>query len=167
MIPVDDLEGIRRRVARSAPGPWVVEQDRFGAPRIRTAAADGPSELVVWRDFLPAAEADVEFIAMARNLLERLVAAAGGETDALTEEELSALESAGRRASGGPWVAHVDRDVPEGAAPYIGVGGDPEAPDMYVWIGEEFAPSPDLELIAAARQDVPRLVRELRLAQGT
>ncbi len=166
MIPVEDLEEIRRRVARSAPGPWVVEQDGFGVPRIRTAAADGPSEIVVWRDFLPAAEADVEFIAMARNLLERLVKAAGGETDAITEKELTALESAGRRASGGPWVAYVDSDIPEGGAPYIAVGGDREAPDMYVWIGEEFAPRPDVELIAAARQDVPRLVRELRLRRG-
>ena len=163
MIPVEDLEEIRRRVARSSPGPWVAEQDRFGAPRIRTAAEDGPNNLVVWRDFLPAAEADVEFIALARNLLERLVAAAGGEKDAVTEKELTALESAGRRASGGPWVACVGSDVPEGGAPYIAVGGDPEAPDMYVWIGEEFAPRPDIELIARARQDVPRLVRELRL----
>src|ERR1051326_2130577 len=110
MISVEDREAIGRRVARASRGPWVVERDRFGAPRIRTAAQDGPNELVVWRDFLPAAEADLEFIALARNLLERLVAAAGGEQGTVTEEELAMLESAGRRASGGPWVASLDED---------------------------------------------------------
>jgi hypothetical protein len=162
MIPPHDLASIRQRLAGSAPAPWVVERDASGAGRIRTAAAGTEKEIVIWRDFEPAGDADVEFIALARNLMDRLVEAAdAGTVDIVSQEELDRLEAAAQRATAGPWTPVLD-DQPEGTSSFIQVGRDPELPDMYVWLGEEFAPRADVELIANARQDVPRLVLELR-----
>ena len=162
MIPQRDLASIRQRLAGSAPAPWVVERDASGA-RIRTAATGAPKELVIWRDFEPAPEADVEFIALARNLMDKLVEAADrGTDDIVSQEELDRLEAAARRASAGPWTPVLADEQPEGASSFIQVGGEREGPDMYVWLGEEFAPTADVELIANARQDVPKLVLELR-----
>jgi len=162
MIPPRDLISIRQRLAGSAPAPWVVERDASGGRRIRTAAAGTQNEIVIWRDFEPAGDADVEFIALARNLMDKLVEAADrGTVDIVSQEELDRLEAAAGRASAGPWTPVLD-DQPEGSSSFIRVGGDPELPDMYVWLGEEFAPRADVELIANARQDVPRLVLELR-----
>lgn len=149
----------------------MVERDFTGAERIRVAggAPKGgtpkggtPKELVVWRDFEPAPDADVEFIALARNLMEKLVDAADRGADLITGEELDRLDAAARRATAGPWTPCLDDDQPEGAANFIQVGDDHEVPDMYLWLGDEFAPSADVELIANARQDVPKLVLELK-----
>jgi hypothetical protein len=164
MIPQHDLASIRQRLAGSAPAPWVVERDASGVRHIRTAAPGTPRELVIWRDYEPAPEADVEFIALARNLMDKLVeAAARGAADIVSREELDRLEAAARQASVGPWTPVLDDEQqPEEASTFIQVGGDPELPDMYVWLGGEFAPKADVELIANARQDVPKLVLELR-----
>ncbi|HKN48601.1 MAG TPA: hypothetical protein VJ010_00040 [Actinomycetota bacterium] len=162
MIPQSDLASIRQRLAGSAPAPWVVERDASGARRIRTAAAGPQKEIVIWRDFEPAGDADVEFIALARNLMDKLVEAADRRAvDIVSQEELDRLEAAARQATAGPWTPVLD-EQPEGSSSFIRVGADPELPDMYVWLGEEFAPRADVELIANARQDVPRLVLELR-----
>jgi hypothetical protein len=163
MIPQRELSAIRRRLAGSAPAPWVVERDVSGAERIRTAAKDASKELVIWRDFQPAGDADVEFIALARNLMDKLVEAADrGPVDIVTREELDRLEAAARRASEGPWTPCLEDEQPEGTPSFIHVGEGRSGADMYVWLGENFAPRADVELIANARQDVPRLVLELR-----
>src|SRR5216683_714732 len=99
MIPRRELATIRRRLAATAPAPWVVERDAAGAPRIRTDADADGRELVIWRDFEPAPEADVEFIALARNLLDRLVDAADdAAVDLVSPEELDSLERAAQQA---------------------------------------------------------------------
>jgi len=163
MIPQHDLASIRQRLAGSAPAPWVVERDASGSRRIRTAAEGAQKELVIWRDFEPAGDADVEFIALARNLMDKLVEAADrGTVDIVSQEELDRLEAAARQATAGPWTPILGDEQPEGASSFIQVGGDQEVADMYVWLGEEFAPRADVELIANARQDVPKLVLELR-----
>jgi hypothetical protein len=95
--------------------------------------------------------------------MDKLVEAADRGTDEIvSQEELDRLEAAARRASAGPWTPVLDDDQPEGAASFIQVGPAHEGPDMYVWLGEDFAPKGDVELIANARQDVPKLVLELR-----
>src|ERR1700704_3499905 len=163
MIPQHDLASIRQRLAESAPAPWVVERDASRARRIRTAAAGAERELVIWRDFEPAGAADVEFIALARNLMDKLVEAADqGPVATVSQEERDRLEAAARQATAGPWTPVLADDQPEGASSFIQVGADQEEADMYVWLGEEFAPRADVELIANARQDVPKLVLELR-----
>lgn len=159
MLSLRELAAIRRRLAATAPGPWKVERDVSGAPRIRTG---GDHEIVIWRDFEPAGEADVEFIALARNLLEPLVeAAASGEVESIGAGELDRLEVAAQRATPAPWTPRLEDEPGQGVGSFIEVEGE-DRPDMYVWRGEDFAPAADVELIANARQDVPRLVMELR-----
>src|SRR5438270_5688396 len=136
MIPPHDLTSIRERLAGSAPGPWVIARDAVGR-RIRTAAAGARNEIVIWRDFSPAGDADVEFIALARNLMNKLVeAAARGTVDIVSQEELDRLEEAAGRASAGPWAPVVDAQ-PEGSSSFIQVGADQEVRDRYVAVGEE------------------------------
>lgn len=159
MLPFQDLVEIRRRLAATAPGPWKVERDLNGAARIRTGAGN---EIVIWRDFEPAAEADVEFVALARNLLDPLLKAAEtGQTGGVDGAELERLESAARRATPAPWTARLEDEQPAGVGSFIELDGQ-DAPDMYVWLGEDFAPVAEVDLIANVRQDVPRLVMELR-----
>src|SRR5260370_20436118 len=139
MIPPDGLTSIRQRLARSAPAPWVVERDASGA-RIRTAAAGARNEIVIWRDFEPAGDADVEFIALARNLMDKLVEAADrGAVDIVSQEELDRLEEAAGRARAGPWAPRPD-EQPEGASSFIPVGADPGLPHLYYGPGEGCAP---------------------------
>src|SRR5207244_12029506 len=103
MIPQIDLASIRQRLAGSAAAPWVVERDASGARRIRTAAAGPQKEIVIWRDFEPAGDADVEFIALARNLMDKLVEAADRRAvDIVSQEQLDRLEAAARQAPPGP-----------------------------------------------------------------
>jgi len=166
MIPRRELATIRRRLAATAPAPWLVERDAAGAPRIRTDADADGRELVIWRDFEPAPEADVEFIALARNLLDRLVDAADdAAVDLVSPEELDSLERAAQRATSAPWTPVLEEEQRTGASSFIRVDGENDVPDMYVWLGEDFAPSLVVELIANVRQDVPRLVLELRRLQ--
>src|SRR3989442_7929496 len=101
MIPPHDLTSIRQRLAGSAPAPWVVERDASGA-RIRTAAAGAQNEIVIWRDFEPADDADGEFIALARNLMDKLVEAADrGKVDMVSQEDHGRTEAgASPRRSG-------------------------------------------------------------------
>src|SRR5437763_2500700 len=135
MIAPRDLASIRQRLAGSAPGPWVIERDASGA-RIRTAAAGTHNEIVIWRDFEPAGDADVEFIALARNLMDKLVEAADrGPVDIQTQEEHDRLEAAAGRASGGPWTP-VLVEQPEGSSRCLRLGGAPEIPDRCVWLGQ-------------------------------
>src|SRR5882724_213002 len=116
MIPPHDLTSIRQRLAGSAPAPWVVERDESGA-RIRTAAVGAQNEIVIWRDFEPAGDADVEFIALARNLMDKLVEAADrGTVDIVSQEELDRLEAAARQATAGPWTPILGDEQPEGAS---------------------------------------------------
>src|SRR5207244_2631029 len=122
MIPQSDLASIRQRLSGSAPAPWVVERDASGARRIRTAAAGPQKEIVIWRDFEPAGDADVEFIALARNLMDKLVEAADRRAvDIVSQEELDRLEAAARQATAGPWTPVLD-EQPEGSSSFIRVG---------------------------------------------
>ena len=80
-------------------------------------------------------------------------------------EELDSLERAAQRATSAPWTPVLEEEQRTGASSFIRVDGENDVPDMYVWLGEDFAPSLVVELIANVRQDVPRLVLELRRLQ--
>jgi len=89
--------------------------------------------------------------------------------DALSEAELDAMEARAAAASPGPWTAFVEgRDHRSGDDFIRTAGGDSDAPDMYVSLahpppGRTVSAGPnDLDFIAAAREDIPRLVREVR-----
>lgn len=88
----------------------------------------------------------------------------------IPDAELDAIEARAAAATSGPWESFVeDRDHTSGDD-FIRTGGlDDDAPDMYVslsyWkepLGTMPAPAADLDFIAAARQDVPSLVAEVR-----
>jgi len=77
----------------------------------------------------------------------------------LTEQDLAEIEARVAAASGGPWQASIEgRDHTSGDS-FIAVAG---GPDMYVSRDAAPASAADLDFIAAARQDVPRLIDEVR-----
>jgi hypothetical protein len=88
---------------------------------------------------------------------------------AISEEELRFIEARAERATAGPWESFVEARDHQGGDDFIRTGGlDDASPDMYVTLSfwQSGPPRPagaeDLDFIAAARQDVPRLVAEIR-----
>lgn len=85
----------------------------------------------------------------------------------MDDEELAAIEVRAERATAGPWRAFVEgRDHMSGDT-FIQTGApDDESSDMYVTFsfagGSRPAGTADLDFIAASRQDIPRLVAEIR-----
>jgi hypothetical protein len=92
--------------------------------------------------------------------------------DELPEAELDLMEERATNARPGPWQAFIeDRDHTAGDT-IIRIGGlDMSMPDMYIHYslpGPTTVPVPDadLDFIANARQDIPRLVTEVRRLRG-
>lgn len=87
--------------------------------------------------------------------------------DGLTDNELDLIEARAERATVGPWRACVEgRDHTSGDT-FIQTGSDDdELSDMYVTFsfpgGSRPAGTDDLDFIAGSRQDVVRLVAEVR-----
>jgi hypothetical protein len=84
------------------------------------------------------------------------------------ESELAAIERRAAQASTAPWQAFVEgRDHTSGDT-FIRMGGtDMAVPDMYISFsgpgpGVIRVPDADIDFIANARQDIPRLVAEIR-----
>jgi hypothetical protein len=153
---------IRTRVGRASAGPWTLTRDDRGARAIATGRPDR-RRLYIKRDLVPASEGDIAFIALARTALPRLVEAiANDETDLLAAGELEKIDAAVAAASSGLWIAFLEDKQPIGGCSMIWVGDDPNAPDMYVWLEDEIAPSVDIEFIASAREDIPALLSEIR-----
>ena len=89
--------------------------------------------------------------------------------DGISEAELEDMEARALAATAAPWEAFVEGRDHFSGDDFIRTGGlDDASPDMYVSLafwerpGPVPAPPPDLDFIAAARQDVPRLVKEVR-----
>ena len=87
----------------------------------------------------------------------------------IPDAELDDIEGRAEAATPGPWTAFVEGRDHSGGDDFIRTGGDDDSsPDLYVSLA--FAPRPgvtparanDLDFIASARQDVPRLVAEIR-----
>jgi hypothetical protein len=78
--------------------------------------------------------------------------------------DLDAIEACCAAASPGPWMSYVEGRDHWSGDDFIYVSDD--EPDMYVSRAEAGAIQPasasDLNFIAAARQDVPSLVAEIR-----
>jgi hypothetical protein len=89
------------------------------------------------------------------------------DPDELSETELAEIERRAEQASPAPWESFIEAREPIGGGDVIRIGGfDDSQPDMYVqhYLGTESVPVPaaDLDFIAHARQDIPRLVAEVR-----
>ena len=84
----------------------------------------------------------------------------------MDDAELKAIENRCQAASPGPWRAFVEGRDHWGGDAFIRVSDDDDEPDMYVSRatsgGLRPASSDDLDFIAAARQDIPNLLAEIR-----
>jgi hypothetical protein len=82
----------------------------------------------------------------------------------LDDADLKAIEGRCQAASPGPWKAFVEGRDHWSGDDFIRVSDDDDEPDMYVHRatseGLRPASSNDLDFIAAARQDVPRLLSQ-------
>lgn len=185
-----ELAEIARRADDATAGPWqswVEGRDgTSGDDFIRTGGTDRESPdmyvtLSYWKEppsSVPAGANDLDFIAAARQDVPRLVAeirrssgALGEHPDAgLTDAELDEIVRRANEATSAPWEASVESRGGLGGESFIRTGGvDDSSPDMYVtlsyWKGPPSsvpAGANDFDFIAAARQDVPRLVAEIR-----
>jgi hypothetical protein len=81
----------------------------------------------------------------------------------LNDRELDAIERRWEACSPGPWRAMVEgRDHMSGDS-FIMTGGEAErGEDIYVIVGSKPAPPADLDFIAGAHEDIPRLLAEIR-----
>lgn len=92
----------------------------------------------------------------------------GRVTDELTDADLDRMEARADASVPGPWKAFVEGRDHSSGDDFIRTGGPNHAgPDMYVTLywnneGPKPADAAVLDFIAAAREDVPRLVDELR-----
>jgi hypothetical protein len=93
-------------------------------------------------------------------------------SEGLPEADLAKIEQRAENASPGPWQAFIEgRDHLSGDT-IIRIGGlEMSAPDMYIHYSspgptEVPVPDADLDFIANARQDIPRLVEEIRRLRG-
>ena len=83
--------------------------------------------------------------------------------DPISDTELHAMQERADAASKGPWEAFIEGPG-DSFSSFIRVGGlDDNEPDMYLSREDWYAASAaDLNFIAAARQDVPRLIAEIK-----
>jgi hypothetical protein len=89
----------------------------------------------------------------------------GGMTDdgPLTDAELDAMQRRADAASQGPWKSWIEGRDQESGSTFIQIGGDDDRDeDMYVDRDDTPTSDADLDFIAAARQDIPRLIAEVR-----
>ncbi len=85
----------------------------------------------------------------------------------IPDDELDEIEQRARAASPAPWEAFIEARDHTAGDDLIRIGGlDDSQPDMYVqhYLGTQLrsVPAADLDFIAHARQDIPRLVTEIR-----
>lgn len=93
--------------------------------------------------------------------------------DEITDDELDLILARAEASLGAPWQSFVEGRDHWGGDGFIRTGGlDDASPDVYVtlsyWTDQppKTAPPEVLDFIAAARQDVPRLVAEIRRLRG-
>ncbi len=89
-------------------------------------------------------------------------------SEELSDTDLDEIERRADSASSGPWQSFIEDRNHQSGDTFIRMGGeDPSVPDMYVQyslpgLTTVRVPDADLDFIAGARQDVPRLVAEVR-----
>ncbi|MCA0329548.1 MAG: hypothetical protein LCI03_06530 [Actinobacteria bacterium] len=81
----------------------------------------------------------------------------------MTEDELDAVLQRAEAAGPGPWWSSWEGRDHESGDSFVGTGTqDSRGPDLYISADGVPAPVEVLDFIAAARQDVPALVAEIR-----
>ena len=89
----------------------------------------------------------------------------------MKDEEVRSIEVRCDAATSGPWESFVEGRDHLAGDDFIRTGGlDHDSPDMYVTLYSGAVPRPasaaDLDFIAHARQDIPRLIAEIRRLQA-
>ena len=162
MMSEHEFAAIEARVAAATGDSWGPGLDEAGMPVVCVHLRDGAEEVLrVTRDRAPAGEDDVHFVAHARIDLQHLIASLGGAAP-LPDEELDRIEARSARASPAPWTVFLEEDGGTAGCNVIWVSGNDDEPDLYLWLGPDLAPSADFEFVAAARQDIPSLLAEVR-----
>jgi hypothetical protein len=81
----------------------------------------------------------------------------------ITDAELQAMAERVDAASKGPWESFIEGRGHVSGDDFIRIGGpDNDEADMYVYRDRTPASDADLDFIAGARQDVPRLIAEIK-----
>jgi hypothetical protein len=159
------LRAVESRLRHAFPAPWTVADGVDGRRCITIGRSDGEKRLFVRHDLEPAPDADLAFIALARDVLERLLDALDkGDPNAIATSELDRIEAVTDAATSGPWKAFIEERQPLGGSSVIWIGGDDFPADMYLWLADEIAPAELYDFVACARQDIPVLVAEIRRA---
>jgi hypothetical protein len=77
----------------------------------------------------------------------------------ITEAELKVIEERTAKAQAGPWKAYIEGRDHESGSDFIITGEGTERGEDIEMIG---ATQADFDFIANARQDMPRLIKEIR-----
>ena len=80
----------------------------------------------------------------------------------ITDAELDAMQQRADAASKGPWRSFIEGRNNECGSSFIQISDDDREDDMYVSRELKFASDADLDFIAAARHDIPRLIAEIK-----
>ena len=85
----------------------------------------------------------------------------------ISDQELAMIEARRAAATNGPWESFIEGRDHLAGDDFIRTGGlDDASPDMHVTLYHGATPTPappeDLDFIASARQDIPRLIAEIR-----
>jgi hypothetical protein len=167
-LGASELQLILDRSEAASPPPWtaIVEgRDQTSGASFILVGQEGRHQidLYVSYEFGPTPSEDLDFIAHARDDIPRVaLALATGQVGDLVAEELEDMSDRARRASPEPWVyAGALASLPESDLILV---GDAAGRRMHIHRFAGVEPLPlrsDLEFIAHARQDLPRLLLEV------
>jgi hypothetical protein len=87
------------------------------------------------------------------------------QNEPLTDSDLDEMQQRVDAASEGPWRSFIEGRDHTSGDDFIHIGTHDE-PDMYVTRDTKPADAADLDFIAHARQDIPRLISEVRRLRG-
>jgi len=83
--------------------------------------------------------------------------------DNISDQELEEIETRANNASSAPWQSYVEGRDHTGGDDFVMVGeGKQRGDDMYIRRDTKPASTEDQDFIAHARQDIPRLIAEIR-----
>lgn len=162
----EELSQLKERAKAASGVSWRAGTDPTEGRVVEVHYRDGGQQIMsLKRDQAPANEDDVEFVAHSRDDVLRLTSALEGSTK-LTALELDEIEERTRRASPAPWRPFLETDGGMAGTNVIWVTHSDNEADLYLWIGNRIAPGPDFEFVAAARNEMPRLLAAVRQVQA-
>lgn len=162
MISDFEINEIEARAAATTGVRWRVGMTENGTSAVSIDLGDGSKvQISIAREADAASHQDVDFIANSRDDIQTLVGFLRDEAP-LSPKRLEDVARRCDQASPAPWRVFLESDGGVGGGSVIWVSDADEEPDLYLWMGSEPATDADYEFVAAARQDLPRLVTKAR-----